>query len=263
MAPACRQLAAVDHHHLVAHALHVVEQVGGHERRDAEAGQPARPGRASPRGPIGSSPAVGSSSSTTSGSATIAWASFVRWRMPVEKPPIGRNRASSRPTRSSTSEARWRAARGGRPASSPKVPTTSAAVWSGGRQSCSGMKPMWARTPTGSSATARRRDLDRARGGLQQAERQAQQRRLAGSVGTDQAHGAAGDLDGQLVERDGAPRVAEREPLGAQQTALDHGRDSSGTLHARFPASPRRVRTTISMRVADEPHGERSAWEVP
>ena len=66
--------------------------------------------------PIGSRPAVGSSSSTSSGSATIAWASLVRWRMPVEKPPTGRKRASSRPTRSSTSEARWRAARGGEPA---------------------------------------------------------------------------------------------------------------------------------------------------
>ena len=63
--------------------------------------------------PIGSSPAVGSSSSTSSGSATRAWASLVRWRMPVENPPMGRNRASSRPTRSSTSEARCRAARAG------------------------------------------------------------------------------------------------------------------------------------------------------
>ena len=47
--------------------------------------------------PSGSSPAVGSSSSTSSGSATSAWASLVRWRMPVENPPTGRNRASSRP----------------------------------------------------------------------------------------------------------------------------------------------------------------------
>ena len=36
-------------------------------------------------------------------------------------------------------EARWRAARAGSPLSSPKVATTSAAVWSSGRQSCSGM----------------------------------------------------------------------------------------------------------------------------
>ena len=66
--------------------------------------------------PSGSRPAVGSSSSTSSGSPTSAWASLVRWRMPVEKPPMGRNRASSRPTRSSTSDARWRAARGGQAA---------------------------------------------------------------------------------------------------------------------------------------------------
>ena len=83
--------------------------------------------------PTGSRPAVGSSSRTSSGSATRAWASLVRWRMPVEKPPTGRNRASSRPTRSSTSEARWRAARAGSPASSPKVATRSAAVWSSGQ----------------------------------------------------------------------------------------------------------------------------------
>ena len=76
---------------------------------------------------------MGSSSSTSSGSATSAWASLVRWRMPVEKPPTGRKRASSRPTRSSTSDARWRAARAGRPLSSPKVATTSAAVWSSGQ----------------------------------------------------------------------------------------------------------------------------------
>ena len=94
---------------------------------------------ASPRGPSGSRPAVGSSSRISSGSPTSAWASFVRWRMPVEKPPIGRKRASSRPTRSRMSDARWRAARAGSPLSSPNVDTTSAAVWSSGRQSCSGM----------------------------------------------------------------------------------------------------------------------------
>jgi hypothetical protein len=37
------------------------------------------------------------------------------------------------------SDARWRAARAGSPAISPNVDTTSAAVWSSGRQSCSGM----------------------------------------------------------------------------------------------------------------------------
>ena len=66
--------------------------------------------------PAGSRPLVGSSSSTSSGSPTIACASFVRWRMPVENSPIGRKRASSSPTRSRMSEARWRAARAGKPA---------------------------------------------------------------------------------------------------------------------------------------------------
>ena len=89
--------------------------------------------------PVGSSPAVGSSSRASSGSATSDWASFTRWRMPVENPPTGRKRASSSPTRSSTSDARWRAARAGSPDSSPKVATTSAALWSSGRHSCSGM----------------------------------------------------------------------------------------------------------------------------
>ena len=115
------QPAAVEHHDVVAHLLHVVEEVGGEQHRDAE-GPPRRATRASISSrPIGSRPAVGSSRSTSSGSATMAWASLVRWRMPVEKPATGRKRASSRPTRSSTSDARWRAARGGRPLSSPKV----------------------------------------------------------------------------------------------------------------------------------------------
>ena len=104
--------------------------------------------------PSGSRPAVGSSSSTSSGSPTSAWASLVRWRMPVENPLIGRNRASSSPTRSRMSDARWRAARAGSPLSSPNVDTTSAAVWSSGRHSCSGMYPSRARTPIGSLATS-------------------------------------------------------------------------------------------------------------
>ena len=120
--PGDHEPPAVDHHDVVAHPLHVVEQVGGHEHGDAERPSRATSASISSR-PSGSSPAVGSSSRTSSGSATSAWASLVRWRMPVEKPPIGRKRASSSPTRSRTSDARWRAARAGSPPSSPNVAT--------------------------------------------------------------------------------------------------------------------------------------------
>ena len=47
------QPAAVDHHHVVAHLLHVVEQVGGHQHRDAERAEPGDQLRASPRARAG------------------------------------------------------------------------------------------------------------------------------------------------------------------------------------------------------------------
>ena len=97
---------------MVADLLDVVEQVGGEEHGDAQPAEACHEIEHRSR-PNGSRPAVGSSRSTSSGSATSAWASLVRWRMPVEKPPTGRKRASSSPTRSRTSEARWRAARAG------------------------------------------------------------------------------------------------------------------------------------------------------
>jgi hypothetical protein len=74
------------------------------------------------------------------------------------------------------------------------------------------------------------RHLDRPGGGAQLAERQAQQRRLAGAVRADQPHRAAGDLDGQSVEREGAVRVPEREPVGAQEVVGHVG--TSAMLHA-------------------------------
>ena len=40
VAPDSDEPAGVDHHHVVAHLLHVVEQVGGHQHRDAERAEP-------------------------------------------------------------------------------------------------------------------------------------------------------------------------------------------------------------------------------
>ena len=136
--------------------------------------------------------------------------------MPVEKPSTGRKRASSRPTRSSTSEARWRAARMGRPLSSPKVDTRSAAVWSGARQSCSGMNPRRLRTPIGSSATALTAHLDPAR-------RSGGSARGAGGTASScrrrwppPARPSRGDRDGQLLERDGATSEDLGQRVGAE-----------------------------------------------
>ena len=104
--------------------------------------------------PDGSRPAVGSSRRTSLGSATMAWASLVRWRMPVENPPTGRNRASSSPTRSSTSDARWRAARTGSPPARrrwrPRPPPSGRGGGSRAR-ACSrcGCARRWGRRPRG------------------------------------------------------------------------------------------------------------------
>ena len=177
--------------------------------------------------PSGSRPAVGSSRRTRAfGSATRAWASLVRWRMPVENPPIGRKRASSSPTRSSTSDARWRVARGGSPAISPSVDTASDADWSSGRQSCSGMNPeASSRDFTDFSATGRPATSMVARR-PQQPEGEAQQGRLAGAVGADEAHRAARHLHGETVERHGAALVDERQGVGAQQRGVRAHRSS-------------------------------------
>ena len=57
--------------------------------------------------PSGSRPFVGSSSTSTCGSPSSAVASASRCRMPSEKPPAFRSAALPRPTRPSTSSARW------------------------------------------------------------------------------------------------------------------------------------------------------------
>ena len=85
------------------------------------------------------------------------------------------------------SDARWRAARAGSPLSSPNVATTSAAVWSSGRQSCSGMYPSRDRTPIGSAATSMPHTSIAALGRVGQPEQQPEHRRLAGAVGADEA----------------------------------------------------------------------------
>ena len=133
------QTTRVDHHDVVAHLLHVVEQVGGHQHGDAERSEPSNEREhviASDRIEAGGRFVEQDELGIARRSPGRA---CVRCRIPVENSPIGRNRASSRPTRSRMSDARCRAARAGSPLNSPNVETTSAAVWSRGRQSCSGM----------------------------------------------------------------------------------------------------------------------------
>ena len=142
--------------------------------------------------PSGSRPAVGSSSSTSSGSPTMAWASLVRCRMPVEKPPMGRNRASSSPTRSSTSDARWRAARGGSPLSSPKVPTTSAARLVERQAVVLGHVPDLRADPDGVLLHVDAAHLETPRGGVAEPEHHPEQRGLAGAVGAHEPDAADG-----------------------------------------------------------------------
>ena len=146
--------------------------------------------------PTGSRPAVGSSSSTSSGSPTIACASFVRWRMPVENPPIGRNRASSSPTRSRMSDARWRAARAGQPA---QLAERRDDVGRGLVERQAVVLGHVAEPGAHADRIAGDVDaahLDAALGRVGEPEQQAEHRRLARAVGADEADAPARHLDG-------------------------------------------------------------------
>ena len=150
---------------------------------------------------------MGSSSSTTSGSATIAWASFVRWRMP------GRE-AADRPEASlvQTDEVEYLggALAGGAGRQTRQLAEAGDDVGGrlvGGKAVVLGHEADVASHADRIVGDGPPHHLDRPGGGAQLTERQPQQRRLAGSVGADQPHGAAGDVDGQLIEREGAARV--------------------------------------------------------
>ena len=220
--PGVQQPAAVDHHHGVAHPLHVVEQVGGDEDRDAEAGEAGEEGEHLLAARAGRARRWARRGARARGRRRCAWASLVRWRMPVEKPPMGRKRASSRPTRSSTSEARWRAARGGRPASSPKVDDD---VGGGlvereavvlGHEAEVGRARRRGRRRRACPATSMEPAV-----GCEQAEGEAQQRGLAGAVGADQPDRAPRHLDGEGVEGRRAPGIGEREAVGAEERGVE------------------------------------------
>ena len=131
--------AGVDHHDVVAHLLHVVEQVRGHQHRDAERAEPgderehvlaaerveaARSARrAAPARDRRRSPAR----------ASCAAACRSRTRRSAGSGPRRARRGRGCRTRAGARHAP--AARSARRTST----TTSAAVWSSGRQSCSGM----------------------------------------------------------------------------------------------------------------------------
>ena len=214
------QLAAVDHHHLVAHALHVVEQVGGHERRDAEAGEPADEGEH-----------LLAADRVEAGGGLVE-----QHHLRVGDDGLGqlralahaRREAADRPEPSLVQadevEHLRGALAGGAGRQAGELAEGGDDVGGGlvGRKAVVlGHEADVGPHPDRIVGHGPPRDLDRARGGAQLAQRQAQQRRLAGAVGTDQPHGAAGDVDGQLIEREGAARVPEREPLRAQQI-VDH-----------------------------------------
>ena len=187
--------------------------------------------------PSGSRPAVGSSSSTSSGSPTSAWASLVRWRIPVEKPPIGRKRASSRPTRSRMSEARWRAARGGSPLSSPKVATTSDADLIERQAVVLGHVAEPRPHGDGIGGDVDAAHLDAALRRVGEPEQQPEHRGLAGAVGADQADEATRERHRQPVEGDDS-WVALGQALDAQEGTGFHDPWSLPGLAPHAASSP-------------------------
>ena len=175
--------------------------------------------------PAGSRPLVGSSSSTSSGSPTIACASFVRCRIPVENSPIGRKRASSSPTRSRMSDARWRAARAGKPA---QLAERRDHVGGGLIERQAIVLRACSRAATAPDRIAGHVEaahLDVALRRVGEAEEEAKRRRLAGTVGTDQADAPAWQLDAQAIERRGA-RISLGESVDAEKRTGEHDHES-------------------------------------
>ena len=169
--------------------------------------------------PSGSSPAVGSSRSTRSGSWTMAWASLARCFMPVENPPMWRKRSSCSPTRPSTSLARCRAARVGRPAELGGVAHEVGGGLVGGQAGAlRHVHPTFERTSSWRVATSSAQDFDAPGGGGEDAEQQLEQSGLAGAVGPDQADLPCGDGGGDAVDRHdvavGEPQPGEGDDRG-------------------------------------------------
>ena len=148
------QLAAVDHHHVVAHPLHVVEQVGGDEHRDAEAGEAPDEAehllaaeRVEPGGGLVEEDELRVGDEGLGELGALAHAGGEA----ADRPEAGFVEADQ-------VEHLRRPLAGGpgwQTGDLAEVDTASAADWSSGRQSCSGMNPRPVRTPTGSSATGR------------------------------------------------------------------------------------------------------------
>ena len=199
--------------------------------------------------PAGSRPAVGSSSRTNSGSPTSAWASFVRCRMPVEKPPIGRNRASSRPTRSSTSDARCRAARAGRPADLAERADDVGGGLVEGQALVLGHVAEPRSHPDRVVRHRHAAHLDLARSRPGQSEEDAEQRGLARAVRADHADASGRHIGRQRIERRDRA-VPLRDLVEMQQGGRGHRRSLSGFAGCTVSAVERRA---LAPRTARQP----------
>ena len=147
------EAAGVDHDDVIAHVLHVVEQVRGHQHGDAEGPEAADEGEhllppervETRRGLVEqhelriADQGLGQLRPLAHAGREPADRPEPRFVQPDEIEDVGCPLAGG--------------ARGS-PLSSPNVDTTSAAVWSSGRQSCSGMNPSRERTWIGSVATS-------------------------------------------------------------------------------------------------------------
>ena len=199
------ELAGVDHHDVVAHRLHVVEQVGGQHDRDAERRQAGDEGehllpadRVEARGRLVEQHQLGIGHERLGQLRALAHAG--REALDRAEPGlvetdevehVGGPLAGGPQAAARSSRRTWRP---GRPRSGRVA-----------RQSCSGMNPRRLRTPIGSSATGWPHTSTRPVGRADQAEQQAEQRRLAGAVGPDQPDRAAGHRDRQLAASATAP----------------------------------------------------------
>ena len=132
------ELAGVDHHDVVAHLLHVVEQVGGHQHRDAERAEAGderehllAPERVEAGGRLVEQHQLG-----------IADERLGQLRALAHAGREAADRAEARLVETDEVEDVGCPLAGGarrQPAELAERDTTSAAVWSSGRQSCSGM----------------------------------------------------------------------------------------------------------------------------
>ena len=165
--------------------------------------------RTSPRNsrmPAGSSPLTGSSRISSSGSHSRQRATPSRWRMPSEYVPTLSSARRPRPTRSSAASTRpW-----------ARLSRAAACTWRFSRPVRCGWKrgsSMIAPTRASASARSPGRSWPSSRivpaGRLGEAEQQADQRRLAGAVGPEEAERAAA----RHLQVDGLERGAVTEAL--------------------------------------------------